>query len=172
VSRAVATDAAIVAANAALLARLGIDPAEAATTCWGCRVDALRGPQRVHVVARTHGGSDAPDNFFILCWLCHRDQPDGVSRATQEAWLIRRESFFALASREWDGTIRAFIDAAVALYGQAAFDAFVGGTSWGEFEALLRAGAEKAAGTNPHTRTVNALWSLMERVRAFAQKED
>jgi len=29
----------------------------------------------------------APENFFLLCEHCHRNQPDGMSLATQLIWL-------------------------------------------------------------------------------------
>jgi hypothetical protein len=48
--------------------------------------------ERAHVVSVAAGGGTEPSNFFLLCGLCHREQPDGSSREAQEAWLISHES--------------------------------------------------------------------------------
>lgn len=82
----------IVRANRALLARHPEAPSakHAHRTCWAC---SGRGPvERAHVIARSFGGSNEPENFFLLCHRCHRDQPDGAPRYLQEQWLFNHES--------------------------------------------------------------------------------
>jgi len=80
----------IVAANQSLVRDLELlDPWE---ECWKCR-HCPHKLIRAHVVARSGGGSDAPDNFFLLCDDCHRLQPDGAPRPAQDAWIrMRAES--------------------------------------------------------------------------------
>lgn len=99
------TPRAIVEANRQLVERLAfVDPDRAHATCWACgqndRTDEPRGwLQRAHVLAASGGGSDAPENFFLLCSVCHREQPDGASREAQEAWLLSHETILARAWR-------------------------------------------------------------------------
>lgn len=88
---------AVAKANAALLARLDLTVEQGAETCWACGAGrgsdgSLGWLQRAHVVAAAAGGDDSPANFFLLCAVCHREQPDGAPRAAQEAWLRAHES--------------------------------------------------------------------------------
>ncbi len=65
-------------------------------TCWGCGFETVdKGFTRAHVIARSDGGLDEPSNFFLLCDVCHREQPDGMPRSIQEEWLRKREDFFS-----------------------------------------------------------------------------
>lgn len=76
--------AAIVTANTDLTSGFVREPA---SECWACGF-RVEGPlTRAHVIARTHGGSDDPENFFLLCNHCHESQPDGASREEQIRWL-------------------------------------------------------------------------------------
>jgi hypothetical protein len=61
-------------------------------TCWACGSVGDSFCVRAHVIARCHGGTDAPDNFFLLCDVCHDEQPDGLPRDVQESWLVNRDS--------------------------------------------------------------------------------
>jgi hypothetical protein len=57
--------------------------------CWGCRFATT--PERAHIVARSAGGSSEPDNFVLLCHLCHKSQPDGMASLSALArWLKGR----------------------------------------------------------------------------------
>lgn len=38
--------------------------------CWGCGQDFDL--ERAHIVPRVEGGSDAPDNLVMLCYICHK----------------------------------------------------------------------------------------------------
>lgn len=83
---------AIVAANLDLLQTLdsvSYDIEEVAhETCWACGYgNSGFKPTKAHVVRHADGGSMTPDNFFLLCEICHRRQPSGLSRAAQELWL-------------------------------------------------------------------------------------
>jgi len=56
---------------------------------------------RAHVVAKSVGGPDTPNNYFLLCDVCHVEQPDGLSREIQEAWLIESENWFVRLFKIW-----------------------------------------------------------------------
>lgn len=96
----------IVRANLPLLQTLpNIDPPkEPATdndirelerTCWACgHFSSEHKATRAHVVARSRGGTDDPSNYFLLCDVCHEEQPDGLSRELQEQWLKNRDDWF------------------------------------------------------------------------------
>ncbi len=89
------TAALIVVAQSALLTELGINGPR--THCWACRANSSL--QRAHIVAFSDGGSNKPTNFFLLCWECHREQPDCASREVQLEWLKTHESEIGIALR-------------------------------------------------------------------------
>ena len=94
---------AIAEANKPLIARLSdVYAATAHATCWACRYQT-RGfiPERAHVIGLANGGSNEPGNFFLLCSLCHREQPDGAGREEQEEWLIDHEGHEDRFRRDW-----------------------------------------------------------------------
>ena len=84
------TRKAIVKANARLIHILEMDDDEAARTCWACGVRCST--ERAHIKASSHGGTNAPSNFFLLCAVCHSEQPDGASYDAQIRWLRTRPS--------------------------------------------------------------------------------
>lgn len=87
----------IAEANSELLKRIsgGLSVSEAAKTCWACGKTSSRDSvgwlERAHVISAAAGGTNTPDNFFLLCSVCHREQPDGSSRNAQEVWLLRHD---------------------------------------------------------------------------------
>jgi 5-methylcytosine-specific restriction endonuclease McrA len=102
--RTMPTHHAIVEANRQLVERLSfVEPDREHATCWACGQSSAGEDggwlQRAHVVAASGGGSDAPENFFLLCAVCHREQPDGSGREAQEAWLLSHETVLDRAMR-------------------------------------------------------------------------
>lgn len=74
-----------------LLLLLGIDIRLATVACWACgALYQTLGLERAHIDAYSKGGSNHPSNYFLLCSLCHREQPDGADKAFQVAWLVSR----------------------------------------------------------------------------------
>lgn len=61
--------------------------------CWACIEAASL--VRAHVVAHTAGGPDEPQNMWLLCSECHKEQPDGASREGQLIWLLNHETHAA-----------------------------------------------------------------------------
>jgi hypothetical protein len=91
---------AIVTANKdTTLRRIDYTPEMALRQCWACSAETGEQLQRAHVVAVCHGGSNEPGNFYLLCWVCHREQPDGAPADVQLEWLASHESQMARMSR-------------------------------------------------------------------------
>jgi hypothetical protein len=66
----------------------------ASHSCWACGYtkDKYK-PQRAHIVASAHGGSDDdPLNYILLCDKCHQEQPDGYPFDVQLVWLKNHDS--------------------------------------------------------------------------------
>lgn len=69
--------------------------------CWACGDEYPTGhPERAHVVAVRHDGSDCPTNFFLLCSHCHKAQPDAASRNVQEEWIRCAEPVWSRRMRQ------------------------------------------------------------------------
>ena len=64
-----------------------VDDEYADQSCWACGFCHEFGMVRAHVLAVRNGGGVEPDNFFLLCGRCHREQPDAATRETQLRWL-------------------------------------------------------------------------------------
>lgn len=60
-------------------------------TCWKCGglIKDKGTGVRAHIEAHKNGGSSNPENFFILCVVCHLHQPDAITRAEQIEWIQR-----------------------------------------------------------------------------------
>lgn len=85
----------IVMAQRKLLTKLDIPLSLATSTCWGCRKILHSSlPERAHIEAFSTGGSDAPDNYLLLCHGCHTHQPDGADIEYQLEWLEKRPQFW------------------------------------------------------------------------------
>lgn len=59
--------------------------------CWACGMKCNGRLTKCHVMSHWVGGSNTPDNYYLLCDYCHNDQPDESSREVQEEWLANRE---------------------------------------------------------------------------------
>jgi len=60
-------------------------------TCWKCG-DLIKTKGmgvRAHIEAHKNGGSSKPENFFMLCVVCHLHQPDAMTRPEQIEWIQR-----------------------------------------------------------------------------------
>jgi hypothetical protein len=100
----------IVAANHNLVLRLIAagkvrSLSEAHDTCWACglrwhRPDGRGWTARCHVQARANLGGGSGTNLFLLCRLCHEQQPDGRPRDEQELWLLEHPAYHVLVVAE------------------------------------------------------------------------
>ena len=77
-----------------------------AKRCWACgRVE--KDPFRCHIVAASNGGDLHPGNFFLLCDVCHRDQPDTAPRKHQLFWLALHKSYAEMVDDQIGHYLRA-----------------------------------------------------------------
>ena len=74
--------------------------------CWACWAES-QAVQRCHIVAHSHGGSNDPANYFLLCWRCHRDQPDGAPIGAQLRWLATAPHWMSRVATQARKTIDA-----------------------------------------------------------------
>lgn len=47
--------------------------------------------QKCHILAKQFGGSDEPENLFLMCADCHAESPDTRNRAAFFRWVYRRK---------------------------------------------------------------------------------
>lgn len=47
---------------------------DATTCCWRCGIKKRL--DRAHIIPRSKGGGDSPENFVLLCKHCHFDNPN------------------------------------------------------------------------------------------------
>jgi hypothetical protein len=158
----------IVEANLDLIASLpNLDESsDPARTCWACGWE-LQGEgnlNRSHVVAKAHGGADEPSNYFLLCHVCHDEQPDGLPRESQLSWLRGRADwlgYYTDLSLAWTREfLRVRDDVTEGDITEYLHDRGLGGTG-----PLLREGLSRAAGWR--NGRANALHILKEDFRGW-----
>jgi hypothetical protein len=159
----------IVAAQNALILRLGIEQPD--DDCWGCRSDDGDGPlTRCHIVAVRNGGSMAPENFFLLCELCHRNQPDGMSLSTQLIWLETIEYCLDRRARK----LRPISDA-FRKFGEenkVLLEEFMNANG-SRVQEIGDDGAKRSASNRTSNILANAIWSTFDALLQFAaQRSD
>jgi len=64
---------------------LGTDFSEATTNCWRC--GHLRALQKCHVIPKSLGGEDKPENIIPLCYQCHDEMPDVSDKDEVFKWI-------------------------------------------------------------------------------------
>lgn len=63
-------------------------------TCFACGLD---GNERAHILARSAGGGDTPENIHILCGVCHKDS-EYMDGGRYLAWVLERSPMDRLMS--------------------------------------------------------------------------
>ena len=94
------------------------DDDDAADSCWRCGYHAQKGEMtRAHIHAHRHGGSNDPSNYFLLCDICHREQPDAAPREEQIQWVSNGEWYLTkmMEDKNLMGTLQGLCDIAVRL---------------------------------------------------------
>lgn len=165
----------VVQAQIILVRELDLDVLFAAKTCWACRyLFVSENPERAHIIARSHGGSDHPSNFFLLCGTCHRNQPDGASRQYQLDWIkSHKRSAEEIPNIADDAasdferltgfSLKALCESMIDKYGTREFVA--------RFSSAVREGSQKRAGVsylNANANVVALLVGLWEKERQAA----
>lgn len=64
---------------------LGTDFSEATTNCWRCGY--LRKLQKCHIIPKSLGGEDKPENIIPLCLQCHDEMPDVRDKEEVFKWI-------------------------------------------------------------------------------------
>lgn len=64
---------------------LGTDFSEATTNCWRC--GHLRKLQKCHIIPKSLGGEDKPENIIPLCYQCHDEMPDVNDKDEVFKWI-------------------------------------------------------------------------------------
>lgn len=54
-----------------------------------------KGLHRCHIVSETLGGTDEPENIFMMCKKCHDSAPDTTSKEMFLRWVYVQEPHFA-----------------------------------------------------------------------------
>lgn len=71
---------------------LGTDFDEADVRCWRCsRMVTL---QKCHIIPKSLGGTDGPDNIVPLCSWCHDEMPNVGDASAVWAWIKRTRATF------------------------------------------------------------------------------
>jgi hypothetical protein len=153
----------IAKAQARLIESIDLEPGREHEMCWACGLtfwDAKGcSPEKAHVVADAHGGSNKPDNFFLLCSTCHREQPDGASYSVQVSWLVSKENWMGRTFKD----LKPVMEAIRNLGGDdKTLSKFV---EWihedqERFHRLLASGSTPARASYQSSRA-NMLWSVL-----------
>lgn len=129
------------------------------TTCWACGFSCGKSClERAHVGASSVMPDDRPENLWLLCERCHRDQPDGASFAVQFRWLKTREPFRTLVEKDVEPLL-------VALRESESDSEILRFLAWTRedprYEALLLA-TTRPARTGLAAAYTNFLWGILQ----------
>ena len=85
---------------------LGVDFSGATTNCWRCGY--LRKLQKCHIVPKSLGGKDEPENIIPLCYQCHDEMPDVHDKEEVFKWIKSNhgtiyDTFWSLESLKISG---------------------------------------------------------------------
>jgi hypothetical protein len=64
---------------------MGCDWSEAAIMCWRCGCERMT--QRCHMVPKSLGGGDGPENIVALCAMCHDENPNVADSDAMWSWI-------------------------------------------------------------------------------------
>lgn len=75
--------------------------AEDLKSIWNCRT-LRRCTERAHIIPRSLGGKDEPENLFLLCPKCHKESPDTSMPSMFLAWVYQRRRRKHPALEVWE----------------------------------------------------------------------
>jgi hypothetical protein len=120
---------------------MSVDWAEAHFLCWRCA--HKRQLQRCHIVPKSLGGPDAPENLVLLCRQCHAEAPNVADSEFMWTWLKAHAVPFY--GTYWH--VRGFREYEV-VFGRKPFE---GLSSLSDLDARLKTAARKLSGrTSTH----------------------
>lgn len=71
---------------------LSIDFSEANERCWRCGYKSKL--EKCHIVPHSLGGKDEPNNYVLLCKLCHEENPNVRNQKIMWDWLKAHKADF------------------------------------------------------------------------------
>jgi hypothetical protein len=151
------------------------DEEELPATCWACTYTYTSpfAPNKAHIIPFSRGGSNDPVNYWLLYDVCHAEQPDGLSRGAQFAWLKGRPTWIVDFHRDWKDVIEALLAEIRSRSphdkGESLIRMFLAEVGPSEIQAAYVTGCEKAAGQKNARQ--NARWSLLELFRTWYDKK-
>lgn len=80
--------------------------------CWVCGFDDGMPMERAHILARSAGGNDTPDNIHMLCGRCHAES-EWISGGLYFLWFMAdtnaaRAKITEIATQRWEKTGRPY----------------------------------------------------------------
>jgi hypothetical protein len=78
---------------------IGCDWAEAAIMCWRCGCE--RTTQKCHIIPKSLGGSDKPENIVALCAMCHDEAPNVADPNAMWKWIENTTKYGGLYDTYW-----------------------------------------------------------------------
>ncbi|MCM3711484.1 HNH endonuclease [Sporosarcina luteola] len=64
---------------------LSVDASEAQERCWRCGCEARL--ERCHIVPKSLGGTNSPENLVLLCKRCHNENPNITDPEIMWDWI-------------------------------------------------------------------------------------
>jgi len=159
----------IASAQAELVMSLdGVSLDVAHMTCWACLYTSPQfAPERAHIHGVSNGGDCGPSNYFLLCWRCHNEQPDGAPRATQEAWLKAHEKWTDRYWRNWREPLAAILKSAADAGDTDLANLWLAELGEDGFQDAWGAAAARSCASNAETALSNARWGLVAAFDAW-----
>jgi 5-methylcytosine-specific restriction endonuclease McrA len=84
----------------------GVSTEDLVYVCWACGYRSIHRSKdrlmtRCHIDPYCHNKEERPDNFILLCGVCHREQPDTLPKEALQYWLRTREPAAMRLEREY-----------------------------------------------------------------------
>jgi hypothetical protein len=143
----------------------GVSNADLEYVCWACGAPrSERGFKliRCHIERYQPNEAERPDNFILLCGLCHKEQPDALPKEAIKYWLSTRES-----DAEYQERYKVLFDATTELL-RKDFGDLVVETAFAELchdaKSWVMQYAEKSAGQGSGNILANAQWGWVAEV--------
>ena len=134
---------------------------------WACGYHGEKRMTRCHIERYRPNEEEKPENFILLCELCHRDQPDAVPKDVLKYWLYTRECDMARAMRE-GAPIGWALKLLKEEFGESVLDA--ASKEFGDIDRMQRIADDtvrNSASDHPRTAAANAGWGVFAAIYAW-----
>jgi hypothetical protein len=144
----------------------GVSNEDLVYVCWACgarSAEHFRSKQglmtRCHIERYQPNQAERPDNFILLCDLCHKEQPDALPKEAIKYWLSTRESH-----AKYNERMKALFNTTMELL-KKDFGDFVVDMACAELgrdvQSWMMRYAEKSAGQGSGNRYANFQWGWL-----------